>query len=95
MTNALQSLPISIAEVSSTPIENLGTDENGDLWVRSFLINTKLNERSWQISEETAKSNVTSIIGKPLIMYKDGVWSIRGIYCIVVRPILKVRSSLV
>src|SRR5919202_5891606 len=64
----------SVAEASNTTpsyVERLGQDSNGDMWVRSFLINTNRNGRGWAVSPSTIRKNALSIIGKPLILYKD------------------------
>src|SRR5919198_1889280 len=63
----------NIAESSAPPlyVERLGQDSNGDMWVRSFLINTKRNERGWSVNPRTIRKNVLSIVGKPLILYRD------------------------
>ena len=51
--------------------ERLGTDSKGDLWIRTFLINTRLNKRGWSVAPDTIHKNVLSIIGKPLVIDRD------------------------
>lgn len=50
--------------------EKLGEDAKGDLWIRSFLINTKPNKRGWSVNPSTLQKNVVSAIGKPLVLYR-------------------------
>jgi hypothetical protein len=59
-----------VANASSVhEIERIGTDRNtGDLWIRSFLINSRVNTRGWSVDPETLPRNVLSIIGKPLVL---------------------------
>jgi hypothetical protein len=68
---------IESAEASSQQqqqqIERLGTDKNGDLWVRSFLINDKVNARGWSVDKSTLDKNVYSIVGRPLVIRTDPV----------------------
>jgi hypothetical protein len=50
--------------------ERLKTDKNGDVYIRSFLINDKVNDRGWSIEPN---QNILSILGKPLIRYRDPI----------------------
>lgn len=63
-----QSARTAIAEGSYS--ERLKTDKNGDVWIRSFLINDKINDRGWSIEPN---QNILSIYGKPLIRYRDPI----------------------
>ena len=61
----------STAAANGSFAENLGTDKNGDLWLKTFLINTDINKNGWSVSPDTIHENVKSIIGKPLVMARD------------------------
>jgi hypothetical protein len=70
----------AIAEASATASpspqlfsERLGSDSKGDLWIRSFLINSKPNTRGWAVDPSTIRNNVLSIIGKPLVIDRNPV----------------------
>ena len=63
----------SAAEASASYSENLGTDKKGDLWIKSFLINTDINKRGWSVDPNTIRENVKSIIGKPLVMARNAL----------------------
>jgi hypothetical protein len=60
---------------SPTPtIERLGTDKKtGDLWIRSFLLNTRLNKRGWMVDPNTIRDKVLSIIGKNVVIDRDPI----------------------
>jgi hypothetical protein len=60
-----ESARTAIAEGSYS--ERLKTDKNGDVYIRSFLINDKVNDRGWSIEPN---QNILSILGKPLIRYE-------------------------
>jgi hypothetical protein len=54
-------------------VERLGNDSEG-LWIRSFLIKPGVrNARGWGVDSSTALQNVYSIVGKPLVLYRDPV----------------------
>ena len=61
----------SSAAANGSFAENLGTDQKGDLWLKSFLISTDINKRGWSVSADTIHENVKSIIGKPLVMARN------------------------
>jgi hypothetical protein len=68
----------AVAEASATASpspqlysERLGTDSHGDLYIRSFLINSRPNSRGWAVSPDTLRQNVLSIVGKPLVLNDD------------------------
>ena len=64
-----EALHSGIANASSVqPIERLGTDSSGDVWIRSFLINSSVNSNGWSVDPDTLPNNVLSIIGKPLVI---------------------------
>jgi hypothetical protein len=75
--DAIRSTALAMAEASNSAsgstmqIERLGEDSNGDMWIRSFLINSNRNQRGWAVNRSTLRKNATSIIGKPLVLYKD------------------------
>jgi hypothetical protein len=51
--------------------ERLGEDKNGDLWIRSFLINTKRNVRGWRVNHQTIRDRVVSAIKKPITIFRN------------------------
>jgi hypothetical protein len=55
--------------------ERLDSGNNGskDLWIRSFLINTKYNARGWAVDPSTILQNVYSIVGKPLVLDENPI----------------------
>jgi hypothetical protein len=57
-----------MAEASAPSITRLGEDKNGDLWIRSLLINDKVNARGWSVDRLTLPKNVYSIVGRPLVL---------------------------
>jgi hypothetical protein len=63
-----ESARIAIAEGSYS--QRLKTDKNGDVYIRSFLISDKVNDRNWSIEPN---QNILSILGKPLIRYRDPI----------------------
>ena len=72
-TSALkQSAKTGIAEGSYS--YRIAEDKKtGDVYIRSFLINDKLNSRNWRVNPATLENNVLSIIGKPLVRYIDPI----------------------
>lgn len=73
---AVQSYKYASAEASypaaNFPVK-LGKDENGDLWVRSFLLNSNQNAANWSVARETLRDNITSAIGKPLVLHRHEI----------------------
>jgi hypothetical protein len=63
-----ESARTAIAEGSYS--ERLKTDKNGDVYIRSFLVNDKVNDRGWSLEPN---QNILSILGKPLIRYRDPI----------------------
>ena len=57
----------STAAANGSFAEKLGTDQKGDLWIKSFLTSTDINKRGWSVSADTIHENVKSIIGKPFV----------------------------
>ncbi len=65
----------SMAVAEGSYVERLGDDKKGDLYMRSFLINSRPNARNWSVDPQTIRDNVLSIVGKPVLLDHDHpVW---------------------
>jgi hypothetical protein len=77
LSAATRSFKYTTAAQASSPNSpfplKLGSDDKGDLYIRSFLINSRPNARGWQVDPGTVRSNVLSIIGKPLCLDKHPI----------------------
>ena len=47
------------------------SDNNGELWIRTFLINHERNKRGWSIDKNTSLRNVYTIVGQPIVLKQD------------------------
>jgi hypothetical protein len=77
LSAAAQSFKYASADASAYSSANfpvkLGKDSNGDVWLRSFLINSKKNAAGWSVDPETIHQNVKSIEGRPFVLYRHPV----------------------
>jgi hypothetical protein len=55
----------------SQQVTELTEDDNKNLWLKVFLIDSSSNQNDWKASEEYIKKNVSKFIGKPFILTKD------------------------
>jgi hypothetical protein len=77
--NAPSEIETSLKEVAQASIaegsyaERLGSDKNGDLWIRRFLINHQKNARSWSIDKNTSMQKVKNAFNKPITIFRDAL----------------------
>jgi len=43
-------------------------ESNGRFFVKAFLLDTSLNQNNWGVSPQTLDANITSYVGKPLVL---------------------------
>lgn len=44
--------------------------ENGDLFIRTFLIDSETNSNDWQVSAASIPKNIESFVGMPFVLYE-------------------------
>jgi len=62
---ALQQLP------TRSNVKVLSQAENGDLYLKVFLLGKGKNGNGWSIDDSTFDENVKTAVGKPLVIYQD------------------------
>jgi hypothetical protein len=71
-SNNSQDSPISTTLLpTKSNVKVLSEAENGDLYLKVFLLGSERNGNNWVIDHSTIDENIKTAIGKPLIIYKD------------------------
>jgi hypothetical protein len=52
-------------------VTKLNVDNEGQQWVRAYLLGFKPNERGWFVNRDTAFSKVLTALKKPLVLHKE------------------------
>src|SRR5215212_11652711 len=52
-------------------VKVLSQTENGDLFLKVFLMDKTINKNKWGISNETVDENIQTVVGRPLVLYQD------------------------
>jgi hypothetical protein len=63
--------PISTLLPTKSNVKVLSQAENGDLYLKVFLLGKDINGNKWGIHQTTVEDNIRTAIGKPLVIYKD------------------------
>lgn len=66
-----QDSPVSTLLPTKRNVKVLSEAENGDLYLKVFLLGGNVNGNNWGIDQATVEQNIQSAIGKPLVIYKD------------------------